>query len=60
MLVDENNLFLSQRSHPQMALLQTAQTTTGIKVFHKINPALSITIPFINETDETIKVTSMG
>jgi uncharacterized protein len=56
MLVDENNLFLSQRSHPQMALLQTAETVTGIKVFHKNNPSLSITIPFTNENTAIIKV----
>jgi uncharacterized protein len=56
MLVDENNLFLSQRSHPQMALLQTAETATGIKVFHKTDRALSITIPFTNENTAVIKV----
>lgn len=56
MLVDENNLFLSQRSHPQMALLQTAETATGIEVFHKNNLALSITLPFTNENTDTIKV----
>ena len=56
MLVDENNLFLSQRIHPQMALLQTAETKTGIEVFHKKNPALSIIIPFTNENNDIIKV----
>ncbi len=56
MLVDENNLFLSQRSHPQMALLQTAETATGIEVFHKNNPSLSIIIPFTNENTAVIKV----
>jgi uncharacterized protein len=56
MLVDENNLFLSQRTHPQMALLQTAEAEKGIKVFHKQNPQEGIIIPFENENEEKINV----
>jgi uncharacterized protein len=57
MLVDENNLFLTQRTHPQMALLQTAETENGIAVFHKQNPQQTIIIPFENEYNKKLTVT---
>jgi uncharacterized protein len=57
MLIDENNIFLSQRTHPQMALLQPTETQEGIVVTHKNNPLLSINIPFCNEGKSTINVT---
>jgi len=57
MLVDENNLFLSQRIRPQMALLQTAETETGMAVTHKHNSSHSIIIPFVNEPGNKIKAT---
>jgi uncharacterized protein len=56
MLVDDNNMFLSQRTHPQMALLQPTETANGIVVTHKINPLQSIIIPFYNEGGNTIQV----
>ncbi len=56
MLVDENYMFLSQRTHPQMALLQPTETGDGIVVTHKNNPTQSITIPFYNEGKSTIQV----
>ena len=46
MLVDDQNVFLTQRTYPQMALLQTAETGTGITVTNKLNSSQSITIPF--------------
>jgi uncharacterized protein len=57
MLVDENNLFLTQRTHPQMALLQTAETENGIAVFHKQNPKVSVIIPFKNDDNKKLTVT---
>jgi uncharacterized protein len=57
MLIDENNIFLSQRTHPQMALLQPTETKEGIVVTHKNNPLQSINIPFYNEGKSTIQVT---
>ena len=56
MLVDENNIFLSQRTHPQMALLQTAETEKGILVMHKKDQSQQIIIPFETDTINTIKV----
>lgn len=49
MLVDEHNVFLSQRSHPQMALLQAGENNEGIFVFHKQHPLQSILLPFAME-----------
>jgi uncharacterized protein len=57
MLVDENNVFLSQRTHSQMALLQTAEKENGITIFNKQNPGGAIIIPFENKYNEKIKVT---
>ena len=45
MLVDENNLFISQRECPQMALLQPSIEVDGLRVTHKIKGE-SMTIPF--------------
>lgn len=56
MLVDENNIFLSQRSHPQMALLQTGENTDGIFVFHKQHPLQSILLPFVTEYKKKLNV----
>lgn len=57
MLVDEQNRFLTQREHPQMALLQVGENTNGIFVFHKQHPLQSITIPFAMEYPKKISVT---
>ncbi len=57
MLVDENNLFLTQRNHPKMALLQTAETEKGITVLHKHNLQEEIIIPFENGYLKKLTVT---
>jgi uncharacterized protein YcbX len=57
MLVDENNLFLTQRMHPLMALLQTGENKEGIFVFHKQNPLHSIMLPPENEYSKKVTVT---
>lgn len=46
MLVDRDGVFLSQRKHPKMALLQTAISGEFIKVYLKDQPEMSINIPF--------------
>ncbi|MGN6397071.1 MAG: MOSC domain-containing protein [Mucilaginibacter sp.] len=45
LLVDENNCFITQREHHQMALLQVAIENDGLRVTHKVNNK-SISIPF--------------
>ncbi len=54
MLVDENNKFITQRSLPQMALLQPAITNEGLKVYHK-KSLEEILVPF-DLLGETISV----
>lgn len=51
MLVDENNLFISQREIAEMALIRPEITDTGIKVTYLRNNS-SITIPFQPQTNE--------
>jgi uncharacterized protein len=57
MLVDDNNMFLTQRAYPQMALLQVGENADGIFVFHKQHPLQSITLPFKTEYSKKINVT---
>lgn len=56
MLVDENNQFLTQREHTQLASLQTALGPAGIEVYRKNDPADKIEIPFVIENRSLITV----
>jgi len=53
MLIDENNRFLTQRKHPQMALLEVELTGNGLKVNDKLNKAESLNVPIFPETNES-------
>ena len=57
MLVDEQHNFLSQRTHPQMVLLHTAETATGFMVSKYMDAALSVIIPYKQEAAKKIQVT---
>lgn len=57
LLVDKNNVFLTQRDSPKMALLQTAIAETGLTVFQKHDPGQSLQIPFDTIKGESISVT---
>src|SRR4029078_4998964 len=46
MLLNEQNIFMTQRDYPQMALLQTNITETGISIFHMDDIHERINIPF--------------
>jgi len=56
MLVNEQNEFLTQREFPQMALLQTEITNSGIKVSQKKNVNENILVPFNAESNYKITV----
>jgi uncharacterized protein len=56
MLINEQNLFMTQREYPQMALLRTGITEQGISVFHPEDIHERITIPFSETTNERITV----
>ena len=57
MLVDEKNIFLTQRTHPQMVLLHLAETSNGFMVSKYNDDNLSINIPFITPEQKKITVT---
>jgi uncharacterized protein YcbX len=48
MLVDNNGMFLTQREHPQMALLQVNIKDEWIEVTHKIKTMSKLQIPISN------------
>jgi len=51
MLVDKAGMFLTQRTFPDLALLQVEVGEEGLFVFHKKNNSQSIQIPFLPQTD---------
>jgi len=57
MLVDNNNQFLTQRTFPDMALLQVELEANGLRVQHKIKNLESLLIPFEPLTQQPIQVT---
>jgi uncharacterized protein len=56
MLVDHNNQFLTQRTHPQMALLKTAIEDSFIVVHHLNEPSSKIKIPLHPAPASTVTV----
>lgn len=56
MLVDETNLFLSQREVPAMALLQVEIADSGITISHKLQNNYFFTIPFHTISDSKVIV----
>ncbi len=57
MLVDENGVFMSQRTTPPMSLFGTSLSNNGIHVSYKVdNTTSSITIPFESEENNQIHV----
>jgi len=56
-LADENNCFLTQREHPEMALLQPVITNTGLYIHHKKNKTAPLFIPHQPTGNDFVKVT---
>ncbi len=56
MLVDDNNLFLTQREHPEMALLQTAIEGNNLQVSHKKSAEQKLTLPLVPTAGDNIRV----
>jgi len=56
MLVDRDGQFLSQRTIPQMALIQVAVADEGLKVFIKNQPEDYIIVPYRPQTNDLIDV----
>jgi hypothetical protein len=56
MLIDENNYFITQRKHTNLALLQTAIGEKGIDVFHRHQPKEKIVIPYTSALADLVNV----
>lgn len=58
LLVDERNRFLTQRQHPELALLAVAPAYNGFLISHRQRPELlPLFIPFEAQPDRTLFVT---
>ncbi len=57
MLVDSTHTFLTQREHPQMALLQPAFAEGGFSFHHKTNAIAPLFVPFEPAAAQTTMVT---
>ncbi len=58
LLVDENNRFLTQRQHPNLALLTVAPAYNGFLISHRQRPdLLPLFIPFEATSERTLFVT---
>jgi hypothetical protein len=55
MLIDESNVFLSQRKFPQMALFKLSLLEEGLEVIHASSLSRAV-IPFIPQTQEHLSV----
>lgn len=56
MVVDKNNVFLTQRTNPGMALITTKIMGDGLKLFHKRKSLPKLFIPFTKHSQETAAV----
>ncbi|TFV94737.1 MOSC domain-containing protein [Algoriphagus kandeliae] len=56
MLIDEEGVFVSQRSFPKLALLQVELSQDALKVFPKHDPGNFLLIPFDQEGEESVEV----
>jgi uncharacterized protein YcbX len=56
LLVDENNIFMTQRDFPQLALLKLSTNDAGFKVLNTIDGS-HILIPFESDSKDNVHVT---
>ena len=60
MLVDQSGEFLTQRQHPQLALLQVALGEAGMVVFSKLDPSRKISFDFEMNSGKELQVSVWG
>lgn len=60
MLVDQSGEFLTQREHPQLALLQVALGDLELEVFSKADPSLKISFDLELNSGKEMEVTVWG
>ena len=58
LIVDENNVFITQRIFHQMALIDVALEAEGLRIFERKDPANSITVPYepVSATPLSVKI----
>lgn len=56
MTVDENNIFLTQRTNPRMALINTEIKKNGLELSHKTKQISKLFIPFTMRSQKTVTV----
>ena len=60
MLVDKKGDFVTQRQHPQLALLQVALSETQLEVFSKVDPSQRITFDLGLVSNQELQVSIWG
>jgi uncharacterized protein YcbX len=60
MLVDQSGEFLTQRQHPQLALLQVALAEMGMVVFSKVDSSRKISFDFEMNSGKELQVSVWG
>jgi len=60
MLVDQSGEFLTQRQHPQLALLQVALSESELSVFSKVDPSRKISFDLEMNSGKELQVSVWG
>lgn len=57
LIIDDNNRFVTQRSYPNMALIEVTITDNGLQLRHRTRELGILTVPFFPETFDLLTVT---
>lgn len=57
LIIDDNNRFVTQRSYPEMALIEVTITDSGLQLRHRTRDLGILSVPFYPETFDLLIVT---
>jgi len=57
LIIDDNNVFVTQRRHPQMALIEVAIVENGLQLHHRTQDVTDLLVPFQPERLDLVTVT---
>lgn len=57
LIIDDNNRFVTQRSYPNMALIEVTMTDMGLRLRHRSRDLSALLVPFQPETFDLVTVT---
>lgn len=57
LIIDDNNRFVTQRSYPNMALIEVTMTDMGLQLRHRTRDLSALIVPFQPETFDLVTVT---